>query len=210
MPLVMILEGGQCGQTFAWKRLVPWAAGHSPLDGPHIALPQYGPLANYQQPHLSNNFIPQLPNTGYLGALQYQHHQGGLITTLLHMPPLHFHMLLLHFKQSTCNTILITNCRTNRHQVPMLLLSSHLQLPKLESTTWQYVSSFPVNICRSSCTCTHGQQLAIMPPSWDQWICVISWSVFVPSKVSRVLYFTVPHLSYWTLIRLLRVQVEFQ
>jgi hypothetical protein len=46
------------------------------FDGPHITLPQYGPPADYQQHHLPNDFIPQLPNTGYLNALQYRCHQG--------------------------------------------------------------------------------------------------------------------------------------
>ena len=47
------------------------------FDGPHIVPPQHGPPADYQQPHLPNNFIPQLPNISYLGALQYQCRQGS-------------------------------------------------------------------------------------------------------------------------------------
>jgi hypothetical protein len=44
--------------------------------GLQVAPPRYGPPADYQRPHLSDNFVPHLPHTGYLGALQYQRHEG--------------------------------------------------------------------------------------------------------------------------------------
>jgi hypothetical protein len=46
------------------------------FDGPQITPPRFGPAAEYQYPHLPENFIPHLPHDGYLGALQYQRREG--------------------------------------------------------------------------------------------------------------------------------------
>ncbi|KAF8239807.1 hypothetical protein L208DRAFT_1374474 [Tricholoma matsutake] len=51
--------------------------------GPNVAPPRFGPPADYQRPHLPNNFVPHLPHDGYLGALQYQRREGPWA----HYPP---------------------------------------------------------------------------------------------------------------------------
>jgi len=44
--------------------------------GPQAAAPRFGPPANYQVPYLPQNYAPQQPFGGYLGALQYQRREG--------------------------------------------------------------------------------------------------------------------------------------
>ncbi|KAI0281282.1 hypothetical protein BGY98DRAFT_1095023 [Russula aff. rugulosa BPL654] len=56
-------------------------------NGPEIAPPRYGPPADYQRPHLPNNFVPRLPHDGYLGALQCQRREGPWAHYPL--PPMH-------------------------------------------------------------------------------------------------------------------------
>lgn len=69
-----------------------WANAGALLIGPHwrpdqegipryagneVAAPHYGPPADYQIPHLPENFVPRLPPTGYLGALQTLSDEAG-------------------------------------------------------------------------------------------------------------------------------------
>lgn len=58
--------------------------------GPGVAAPRFGPPADYQQPYLPQNFAPQLPPMGYLGALQYQRREGPWANYPYAVPAAHY------------------------------------------------------------------------------------------------------------------------
>ena len=58
--------------------------------GPEVAAPRFGPPADYQQPYLPQNFAPQLPPMGYLGALQYQRREGPWANYPYAVPATHY------------------------------------------------------------------------------------------------------------------------
>src|SRR4030088_1551633 len=57
---------------------------------PEVPPPRYGPPADYQQAHLPNDFVPQFPHDGYLGALgvyNQQQQRPWLPPPLQYVPP---------------------------------------------------------------------------------------------------------------------------